>query len=687
MLRQRRSQRDDRAERRTRRTQRKQHQESSEAAAQEQSVAQLDSSGGGEYSPSVGVLFRLFSVVRLAGALAGPLQDCDEVYNYWEPLHLLQFGSGKQTWEYAPQYALRSYAVLHVVQTVAQVVHFVFGFCAKVQVFLALRICLAVACAGAEALLVSMVARWVDRRIANYLALALAGMAGMFHAAPALLPSSLAMVGAMVGSAFAMVPPVDDWALHMRRRVVPATAAFALAAAAGWPYAAIVAVPFAVEEVVARGPGRTGGHLWRVQRALALAAVGGATAAAVVGAMAAVDSWYYGRLVVAPWNQIAYNILGRHGGTSALFGTEPWSFYIKNGLVNANLVMVLALASVPLWTAYCGALWLAARRAEGAPAQAAVARLRRAHGLLLARMAPFPLALAVFSAQPHKEERFLSIVYPHMCFCAASALALVPPLAAWMAAVLGRAAAPGAVRRRRVGYAVLAAAAVVGVLRMAALSVYYTAPMRVFGQLSAPGDAVQDLLPLGPTVKSLMAPAAAPAPAARIEERTVCMGAAWYWFPSSYWLPEGHRLQFVTGLGAIGGHLPGDYAAAGAGSVRAATSMARADFNAQNRWEPTHAMPLFPAANSTRSACDYVVDVALPGSDASFEAALAAQGGSAQRWTRVGDCLPVLDAARSSLLVRVLYVPRPAARALDYLLGQRQVWARTCVFQQQGPEK
>ncbi|KAJ2750058.1 mannosyltransferase, partial [Coemansia nantahalensis] len=180
--------------------QRKQQRERTKAATQEQGVAQLDSSSSsssssrGEYSPSLGVLFRLFSIVRLAGALAGPIQDCDKVYNYWEPLHMLQFGSGKQTWEYAPQFALRSYAVLLVVKGVAQVVHFVFGFRTKVQVFLALRVCLALACAGAEALLVSMVARWVDRRMANYLAVALAGMAGMFHAAPALLPSSLAMV-------------------------------------------------------------------------------------------------------------------------------------------------------------------------------------------------------------------------------------------------------------------------------------------------------------------------------------------------------------------------------------------------------------------------------------------------------------------------------------------------------------
>jgi hypothetical protein len=41
-----------------------------------------------------------------------PILDCDEVFNYWEPLHNLIHGSGLQTWEYAPTYALRSYLYL-----------------------------------------------------------------------------------------------------------------------------------------------------------------------------------------------------------------------------------------------------------------------------------------------------------------------------------------------------------------------------------------------------------------------------------------------------------------------------------------------------------------------------------------------------------------------------------------------
>ncbi|KAJ2505403.1 mannosyltransferase, partial [Coemansia sp. RSA 2049] len=110
------------------------------------------------YVPSASVLFRILAVVRIAGALMAPIQDCDEVYNYWEPLHLLQFGSGKQTWEYAPQYALRSYGFLYVYKWAAQAMHLAIGFRTKPQVFYALRLAMALACAGCETLFVRRIA-------------------------------------------------------------------------------------------------------------------------------------------------------------------------------------------------------------------------------------------------------------------------------------------------------------------------------------------------------------------------------------------------------------------------------------------------------------------------------------------------------------------------------------------------
>lgn len=44
----------------------------------------------------------LFSLglLRYLSATTNIIHDCDEVFNYWEPLHFLLYKSGFQTWEY-----------------------------------------------------------------------------------------------------------------------------------------------------------------------------------------------------------------------------------------------------------------------------------------------------------------------------------------------------------------------------------------------------------------------------------------------------------------------------------------------------------------------------------------------------------------------------------------------------------
>ncbi len=44
--------------------------------------------------------FAILLIARTLSAVFNIIHDCDEVYNYWEPLHFLLYGYGKQTWEY-----------------------------------------------------------------------------------------------------------------------------------------------------------------------------------------------------------------------------------------------------------------------------------------------------------------------------------------------------------------------------------------------------------------------------------------------------------------------------------------------------------------------------------------------------------------------------------------------------------
>lgn len=55
----------------------------------------------------------------------------------------------------------------------------------------------------------------------------------------------------------------------------------------------------------------------------------------------ATDSYFYGKLVIAPFNIVFYNLFTSHGPD--LYGTEPWTFYILNGILNFNVVFILSL--------------------------------------------------------------------------------------------------------------------------------------------------------------------------------------------------------------------------------------------------------------------------------------------------------------------------------------------------------
>ena len=55
----------------------------------------------------------LHIAIRISLTKQIPINDCDEVYNYWEPLHFIQYQNGLQTWEYSFQYSLRTYVYLY----------------------------------------------------------------------------------------------------------------------------------------------------------------------------------------------------------------------------------------------------------------------------------------------------------------------------------------------------------------------------------------------------------------------------------------------------------------------------------------------------------------------------------------------------------------------------------------------
>lgn len=184
--------------------------------------------------------FCVFLSVNLLASIYAPIQDCDEVFNYWEPTHYIAHGFGLQTWEYSPQYAIRSwlYALIHAIPSkiAAPLVT------KKVFEFYFVRGVLGLMCAGCETRLFSTISRAINPRIAIIFLLAMVTSSGMFHASVAYLPSSFAMYTAMMGAAAFM--DVEDGL-----KTTEGITWFGIGATVGWPFSAALILPFVPDEL------------------------------------------------------------------------------------------------------------------------------------------------------------------------------------------------------------------------------------------------------------------------------------------------------------------------------------------------------------------------------------------------------------------------------------------------------
>ena len=193
------------------------------------------------FDPHSLAAFCVFLSVNLLASVYSPIQDCDEVFNYWEPTHYIAHGSGLQTWEYSPEYAIRSwlYTLIHAIPSKIAAA-FVSN---KAFEFYFVRGILGLICAGCETRLFSTISRTMNPRIAVIFLLAMTTSSGMFHAAVAYLPSSFAMYTAMMGAAALM--SVEDGL-----KTTEGIMWFGIGATVGWPFSAALIVPFIPDELI-----------------------------------------------------------------------------------------------------------------------------------------------------------------------------------------------------------------------------------------------------------------------------------------------------------------------------------------------------------------------------------------------------------------------------------------------------
>ena len=207
----------------------------------------------------------------------------------------------------------------------------------------------------------------------------------------------------------------------------------------------------------------------------------------------------------APFNlHSRYNVFTPHGPD--LYGTEPTSFYLLNGLLNFNFMFLAALAVLPVQ--------YLARALLQTEAAAPHTSIFLPDWL---SQAPLLLWLAVFWTRPHKEERFLFPVYPLVCLAAAMVIDSCQKICYFLfVRVKSR---HFLVHTRWLGLVAVVCSALLSLSRMAALYQGYHGVTDTW-------MAVNQLETAGPT--------------------TVCVGKEWHRFPSSFFLPSSNfRLAFL----------------------------------------------------------------------------------------------------------------------------------------------
>jgi len=228
---------------------------------------------------------------------------------------------------------------------------------------------------------------------------------------------------------------------------------------------------------------------------------------------------------------------------------------------------------------------------------------------MISLSAPFYLWFTIFTAQPHKEERFMYVAYPALCLNAAMAYHVF--LSVW-GSVSNRLCSgrPQELLNWTVLVLPLVTTALVSLSRVLAVVSGYSAPMEIYDGLSLNSTG------------------------------NLCLGKEWHRFPSSYFLPDGVRAKFIKS--AFDGLLPGEFPES-KDWTRPGTWVIPDGMNDENIGDPSKYVRF--------NQCDYLVESYFGGGSQED------YPGDKSQWEEV-LCEDFLDGARTPTLGRILWVPK-----------------------------
>ncbi|VVC34297.1 GPI mannosyltransferase [Cinara cedri] len=517
---------------------------------------------------------RFFSVFLLH------ITDCDETFNYWEPTHFFVFDSGFQTWEYAPPYALRSYLYILFHAVPIYIINSIFNI-KKIFYFYLIRTALGLLCGLCELYLYKAVSKNISSTVAWYYIFITIFSTGMYISSTAYLPSSFSMymtciiIGAWLNKNFGL-----------------AIYATALSTFLSWPFTCLIGVPLAWDVIFVN-------KKYMLIVKWCLLSLGTILVNQVV-----VDSYMYGKLVIAPFNIVFYNVFTSHGPN--LYGTEHWSFYLLNGLLNFNIVFILSMLT-PL-------IILMRKISTKIGIRFSKQSNIKNKSIWMMYLTPLYLWFFVFIIQPHKEERFLFPIYPLIQLASSISLEYIRDMHLHSSIIHNFNFLKLYNKFVDIAYIpFLFVFFLLGVSRSTLLIKAYRAPLIAYTQLSS------DLLTLPET-----------------DIINLCVGKEWHRYPSSFFLPSDRwKMHFIRS--DFRGLLPGRF------SEESLTEVVE-NFNDQNKEELDK--------YSDIRICHFLVD--LNSNQTSEMEPNYVEGGS--QWT-LWLSIPFMNNQKTSLLYRTFYIP------------------------------
>lgn len=487
------------------------------------------------WTPSPYTAFKVLLSARLGAAVWSGISDCDETFNYWEPTHHLLYGHGLQTWEYDPKFALRSYLYI-LVHTIPAWVYSRLLQPNPMLVFYFLRCMFGFICALCEVYFYRGVLCEFGANVGRLCLALLVFSCGMFISSTAFLPSTTSMYLTLLS--------MGAW-FHQKYKLAIFTTA--LSTFLSWPFAALLGLPIAIDIVLMK-------KQWKLFITWSII-----SAVTILGPQLLCDSYYYNKPVFASLNIVWYNVFTEHGPD--LYGTEPASFYLKNGLLNFNYIFVAALLVLPMQTFARLVL-----QGEGGPGT----------GIFLpdyVSQAPMYLWLLVFWTRPHKEERFLFPIYPLVCLAGAMFIDSCQKLVYFLFVK---------VKSRHflahTGWLGLVAVIISGILSLSRIAALYQG----YHGVTDTWMAVNQLTEVSTN-----------------HYTTVCVGKEWHRFTSSFFLPTPNfRIGFLKS--EFSGQLP-KYYPKPTKPGQLSTQISSPDFNDINKEETSRYID--------SRKCDYIVDL------------------------------------------------------------------------------